>query len=355
MKKSDPGMAIAVAQTVASFLVTCLPFAFPHSAPRAEIARWSCVALGGFLCCISARRIIDEIARRRAVREILEGVEKIVGGNYAMRFLARDDSSFGEILLALNRLVEILESDRAKAIRSERSRKSLLSDISHDIRTPLTSIIGYIGALRDGIAGDADERDSYVRILDAKSRALKVMIDDIFQLAKLDSDEIVMNPESLDLCELSREILIDFLPEFSVKSIELVADIPDAAIFVFADRLSAERIVRNLVQNALVHGGEDNVIRVSVAGSSSESPSGQLASLTVADRGRGIPFDDLPHVFDRLYRRDVARGSSSGGSGLGLAIVQSLASKNGAVVAVTSEPGGETSFSVSFMARGCKK
>jgi signal transduction histidine kinase len=272
-----------------------------------------------------------------------------------MRFLVRDGSDLGEIRIAINRIVEMLESDRAKSIRTERSRKSLLSDISHDIRTPLTSIIGYVGALRDGIADDAAERDAYVRILDAKSRALKVMIDDIFQLAKLDADEIVMTPEAFDLCELAREILIDFLPELKAKAIALDADIPDAAIPVFADRLSVGRIVRNLVQNALVHGGEGNRVRLSVCRTAESSAAGDCVVLTVADRGGGIPPDDIPHVFDRLYRRDAARGSAAGGSGLGLAIVQSLAGKNGASVGVTSEPGGETAFSVSFAARRCKE
>ena len=313
-----------------------------------EIVRAIGAVAGTIIGVSAARRFHDCRKRDRETREIVGVIEKIVGGNYAARFLARDDSSLRDVKLGVNRLVEVLESDRARSIRSERARKSLLSDISHDIRTPLTSIIGYVGALRDDIAGDGAERDAYVTILDAKSRALKAMIDDIFQLAKLDADEIALHPESFDAAELVREILIDFLPEFREKSIELIVEIPDSSIFVRADRLSVDRIVRNLVRNALSHGADGRFVRVTVGFDPAHADADGAVVVSVADRGRGISAEDIPHVFDRLYRRDAARGTLTDGSGLGLAIVHSLALKNDAAAGVKSDPGGETVFSVAF-------
>lgn len=281
-------------------------------------------------------------------------VADIESGNFAARVRSPGVTDIDALVVCVNRLADALETARAASIRSESARKSLLSDISHDIRTPLTSIIGYVGALRDGIASSAAERDEYVSILDAKSRALKDMVEDIFQLAKLDADEIPMSPERLDLASLIREVLIDFLPEFRASGIELVADILETAAFVLADRMSCVRIARNLVQNAIRHGAEGNYARVSV------ETRDNTVVFAVADRGRGIAEDDLPRVFNRLFRRESARTGAvggSGGSGLGLAIVQSLAKKNGAVVSVRSDeighagPAHETVFEVAFPAR----
>ena len=283
-------------------------------------------------------------------------VDSVMGGTYSVRLRTGTLRSFDDVILGLDSLIGLLDTVHAEAVRSEAARKSLLSDISHDIRTPLTSIIGYIGALKDDIASSGEEREQYVGILDAKSRALKGMIEDIFSLAKLDADEIRISPEEIDLAELARETLIEFLPELRANGIELAAEIPDEKVMICADRLSVSRIARNLVENAIRHGGESRYVRVAVTGSTvtgstvagAAEAGAAEARLTVADRGKGIPQEDLPKVFTRLYRRDPARNTSALGSGLGLAIVQSLAVKNGATVSARSVPGGETSFEVLF-------
>jgi signal transduction histidine kinase len=318
--------------------------------------------LSSALLAITLVQLFGSYRLSRAVRRARECIAEIEAGNFASRIRSPGSSDIDELAVGINRLAELLELVRAESVRSESARKRLLSDISHDIRTPLTSIIGYVGALRDDIADTGAERDEYVAILEAKSRALKDMVEDIFQLAKLDADEIPMNLERLDLASLVREVLVDFLPEFRAAGIDLVAEIPDAALFVFADRMSCERIVRNLVQNAICHGAGGAYVRVSVAerGATRNDP----VVLSVADRGHGIASEDIPRVFTRLFRRESARTGAvggSGGSGLGLAIVQSLARKNGADVSVTSgpversgafsshdSPVNETVFEVSF-------
>jgi signal transduction histidine kinase len=331
--------AVAALQCALSIASASLFLALGSGA--AAYAGCACSLAVAVLAAFRARSAIGLIRR---IDEASDALEEIGGGNYTMRLRAGDAPDLDGLLLRVNRLVELLETDRAKTIRSESARKSLLSDISHDIRTPLTSIIGYIGALKDDIASNGAERDSYVDILDAKSRALKAMIDDIFRLAKLDADEIPMNPERIDLAETVREVLIDFLPALSASEIRLETDIPDTPVPVTVDRLSLERVAGNLVQNAIKHGCESRFVRVSVR------EEDRRAIFAVADRGRGISPADIPRVFDRLFSRDRARGSSSSGSGLGLAIVQALVSKNGGTVRATSDPGGETVFEVSFPA-----
>jgi signal transduction histidine kinase len=289
----------------------------------------------------AALAIYRGIVAGRAARSATRKLAAAVGGNYAARLSADDTPGCPELAFSVNALIEALETNRASAIRSELARKSLLSDISHDIRTPLTSIVGYSGALRDGLAASEAERAEFAAILDAKSRSLAAMVEDIFSLAKLDADEIPMRPESVDLAELTRSVVIDFLPAFAAAGIEPVVDIPENPCVVFADRLSVARILRNLVQNALQYGKNGKYLGVSLRAD------GGCLELTVEDRGPGIPVEDLERVFTRMYRRDAARNSSSG-SGLGLAIVRALAEKNGASVSARSESGVSTAFIVRF-------
>jgi len=353
--RDKTGIALAVIEfVVAGSLVVVTAFIrpFDNSARIAFVC--SCV-----LAAISLVRVRASIRLCRALSLVDACVADIESGNFAARVRSPGVTEIDGLIVCVNRIADALETARAESVRSESARKSLLSDISHDIRTPLTSIIGYVGALRDGISSSSAERDEYLAILDAKSRALKDMVEDIFQLAKLDADEIPMNPERLDLASLAREVLVDFLPEFRASGIELVADIPEGAAFILADRMSCVRIARNLVQNAIRHGADGNYARVSV------ETRGDSVVFAVADRGRGIAEEDIPRVFNRLFRRDNARTGApggSGGSGLGLAITQSLAKKNGAVATVRSCDGKpsrptrdgsarETVFEVAFPER----
>jgi signal transduction histidine kinase len=321
-------------------LIVCVSFLtlFPFSSSPRTIGL---LLLFIAIFILSVFRFVDELKSRKSLLRLRAVLLEVTRGNYNARFRSQYSTFVDDSLSRVNSIIELLENARADSIRSESARKRLLSDISHDIRTPLTSIIGYIGALKDDIASDGAERDEYIEILIAKSRALKSMIEDVFSLAKLDADEIPMNRERIDACELVREAVIEFLPEFRSAGIELVADIPDDALYVSFDRISLDRIVWNLVQNAFVHGRETRCVRVTVSSSASDA-----VSIAIADRGRGIAPEDLSLVFTRLYRRDSARASRGGGSGLGLAIVQSLAAKNSSTVKVSSDLGGETVFTV---------
>ena len=121
-----------------------------------------------------------------------------------------------DIIFSLNELIEQLENLQSDKIKSEAARKSLLSSISHDIRTPLTSIIGYIDAIKDDIATTQTEKEEYIEIVSKKSIQLKRLIEELFNLAKLDADELPMNFEQVDFAEITREILIEFLLQLKI-------------------------------------------------------------------------------------------------------------------------------------------
>lgn len=305
----------------------------------------SFMLLGGLLAAfliITAALIRLRIRYRARLAAIAADLGRALSGNLNTRLLAKDEPLFNEVLFAVNALIEEWSREQVQSIRSEAARKSLLSSISHDIRTPLTSIVGYIDALKDGVASTEEEKAAYLEILSSKAGALKELIDELFHLVKLDADEIPMQPETIDLAELARETIIEFLPQLSKRDIVLQADLPEEKCLVTADRISLLRITNNLIKNAVQHGGEGKVLGVAL------TDSGPEYELHIWDRGSGITEEDLTRVFQRMYRGDYARNRQNGGSGLGLAIAKALALKNNADITVQSEPDVKTTFTLTI-------
>lgn len=286
--------------------------------------------------------LIKRLRSRARLKHMTVELRRAIKGNFQTRLLANGDSLFDEVIFSTNQLIEQLEKVQIQAIKSQAARKSLLSSISHDIRTPLTSIIGYIDALRDDIATTEEEKQEYLEILSKKANSLKHLIDKIFNMAKLDADEIPMKEESLDFAEIVRESLIEFLPELKNNNVDLHINIPEKNCFVMADRLSMIRIIRNIIKNALEYGKDGKKLGVELTEKANEY------HLLIWDQGPGIPKENLEYVFEKMYRGDQSRSPFSGGSGLGLAIAKALVEKNHGTIWVESTPWEKTTFGFSL-------
>ncbi|MCP1426505.1 signal transduction histidine kinase [Paenibacillus sp. DS2363] len=282
--------------------------------------------------------LVNQYQIRSKQQSIAAELHRAVNGEGKRRILSKGNVLLDEIVFAANDLMEQLESVKIDAQRSQAARKSLLSSISHDIRTPLTSMIGYVDALKDDIASTEEERRDYMDILSRKSKDLKKMIDEMFTMAKLDADEMPMQAEPLDLAELTREILIEFIPSLKKAEMDLEIQIPDYPCFVMADRLSINRLISNLIQNSIQYGHEGGVLGIEIASYHLNF------QLTVWDQGPGISEKELNLVFERMYRSDHSRSPVFGASGLGLSIARTLAEKNEGHLQAESTPGVKTSF-----------
>ncbi|MDK8182846.1 HAMP domain-containing sensor histidine kinase [Paenibacillus sp. UMB4589-SE434] len=285
------------------------------------------------------------LARIRFVarlKDAHQALKRAVQGNRNTRLLANGEPLLNEVIFSINELIEQIDKLQVQTIRSEAARKSLLSNISHDIRTPLTSIIGYVDALMDDIADNSAERQAYTAIVLNKANNLKKLIDHLFDLSKLDADEIVMKPERLDLAELARECVIEFIPELRRQQLEVKASIPDVPCLIVADRVSMNRIISNIMKNAVQYGKDGKVVGLELTEYKQEY------ELRIWDQGTGIVEEDREKVFDRLYRTERSRSSLQGGSGLGLAIAKALIEKNGGAIWVTSDPGVCTTFGITI-------
>ncbi|UHA71764.1 sensor histidine kinase [Paenibacillus sp. 481] len=305
--------------------------------------RWAlCVALFITTAFLLQMRL-EYVAK---LKEVVAALQRARTGNLNTRLLAKDDPLLDEVMFSVNELIEQLSKVQVHAIKSEAARKSLLSNISHDIRTPLTTIIGYVDALKDGIAVSTVEREQYLDIILKKASFLKQLLDEIFHLAKLDADEVPLQLQLLDVAELVREALIPFLPELQKARMELKVSIPEQRCMLKVDRLSLLRILNNLIKNAVQYGQQGHQLGVELVESRDEY------QIHIWDQGAGISSADVPYIFERMYRADRSRNLTHGGSGLGLAITKALVEQHAGRIWVESEPDRRTTFSFTIPKRG---
>jgi len=249
--------------------------------------------------------------------------------------------SLAEISTALNGLMDDFQNILENKQRLELSHKQLIANISHDIRTPLTSLMGYLEVLREqNLTGE--ERGEYLEVVYRKARLMHRMIEEFFELSRLESEDVQLALAPMDACEGIRELLAACYQDFVSASVTPAVTLPDAPVMVMGNRAAMERVLSNLLFNALQHGGSGGKISVSLR------EDGSFASVAVADNGKGIAPDDLPYVFDRLYTADKARTAMERGTGLGLAIAKQLTEKQNGTIAVQSTPGVKTVFTVTL-------
>ncbi|WP_369900048.1 sensor histidine kinase [Bacillus manliponensis] len=300
------------------------------------------LVLYGTLLFVTIVLLLLRIRFIRRLKQMTSEIRRAVNGNLKTRLFANEDDFFNEVMFATNELIEQLEKNQIQTIQSETERKRLLSSISHDIRTPLTSIIGYVDALKDGIADTDEERKEYLEIISRKSNNLKQLIDEIFNMAKLDADEIPMQLETIDVSEIIKEVLIEYLPEIKKNELELKLTLPETKCLIETDYLSIIRIIGNLIKNAILYGKGGKVLGIEIIETSQEF------QILIWDHGPGILKCELDRVFERMYRGDQSRNSEQGGSGLGLAIAKALIEKNNGRIWVESVPWKRTVFGVAF-------
>ena len=238
----------------------------------------------------------------------------------------------------INEIVVAYESRLSTVRQTEETNRQLMTSLSHDVRTPLTTLIGYLDAAHKGLVTGKD-RDDYIETARRKAHDLKEYIDVLFDWFKLNSNEFALEIQSVEAAELTRNILIDWIPIFEDKQVEYDIDIPEQPVRVRLDMDSYMRIVNNLIQNVITHSHAD---KIKIALSKKENN----MELLLADNGVGIEKEDLKHIFERLYKCD--KGRSEKGSGLGLSIVHQLVEKMGGSITVESVPGKGTEFMLFF-------
>lgn len=229
-------------------------------------------------------------------------------------------------------LHDITEIRRLETIRSD-----FVANVSHELKTPLTSIRGFVETLCAGAVEDKENARHFLGIIQEHSERLNNLINDLLDLAYLESKEISMNRQQVDLRALVERVISGFQAQLSRKAVSIVNDVP-ADILVQADKTKLEQVLTNLIDNAIKFNRKSGAIRILC------SQEKAAVKVLIEDSGLGIPVKDLPRIFERFYRVDKARSRELGGTGLGLAIVKHIVELHGGTVGVDSTEGHGSSF-----------
>lgn len=271
---------------------------------------------------------------KKQIAEMTDALVDVKNGNGNRRILSATNELTAPLAYEINEIVVSYESRLSIVRQTEETNRQLMTSLSHDVRTPLTTLIGYLDAAHKGLVTGKD-RDDYIETARRKAHDLKEYIDVLFDWFKLNSDEFALEIQSVEAAELTRNILIDWIPIFEDKQVDYDIDIPEQPVRVRLDMDSYMRIINNLIQNVIAHSHANKIKFVL-------SKKENNMELLLADNGVGIEKDDLKHIFERLYKCD--KGRSEKGSGLGLSIVHQLVEKMGGSITVESVPGKGTKF-----------
>lgn len=254
---------------------------------------------------------------------------------------ALEDASadeLGRLASTFGTMAERIKDQIGEIRASQEERRRLVANISHDLRTPLTSVVGYSESLENKVYTDEQERESYIRIIRKKAQYMDRLLEQLLQYSRLESGSYRLDRKPFDLPELCREILIEYMPDLQENRMELTADIPEEQLILNADREAISRVIRNITDNAIKYGKEGGKLEFLV-----EAADGVLR-IHVTDHGPGMENEQLPHIFERFFRGDKARNSSIGGMGLGLAISAEIVQMHGGRIDVRAEKSIGTEF-----------
>ncbi|AUM99648.1 two-component sensor histidine kinase [Clostridium botulinum] len=220
--------------------------------------------------------------------------------------------------------------------------QKMISNISHDIRTPLTALMGYVDLLSDNSI-TKEKKEEYISIIRERGTALKDLMEEFFQMAKLECNDVEITIEKFNISEVVRKNIITFMNEINERNITPKINIGDEEIFALGDKNYTSRIITNLISNSLKYGYEGKVIGIDL------KEDNKWVTLSIWDKGKGIDKNELPYIFDRLYTGEKSRNRSFQGSGLGLSIVKNMAQHMNGSITAQSIPYEKTIFTVKIL------
>jgi two-component system OmpR family sensor kinase len=295
------------------------------------------LVIGGVLLTLGVSAYFVVRLGLRPLDRIEVTAGKIAAGQLSRRVSPADSrTEVGRLGLALNAMLDRLESAFAARTASEERLRQFLADASHELRTPLASIRGYAELHRIGATEDAAGTDVAMRRIEEESKRMGVLVEDLLTLARLD-EEPELRRQSVDLTALARDAAEDARATAPDRKISLSA--PDSAI-VSGDAHQLRQVLANLTRNALVHTPAGTPVEMSVV----DDADG--VTIEVRDHGPGLPAKSHENIFDRFWRSEGGRGRGKAGAGLGLAIVQGVLDAHGGQITAQSAPGGGALFSV---------
>jgi signal transduction histidine kinase len=318
------------------WIIARLMFASPHDLQLATIllvfAAGIAVPVGLYLSESLITRIQD----------LNKAALSIADGDLKMRVPVRGKDELAQLSTSFNKMAAQLEAARLEQVKIESLRKNLIAWVSHDLRTPLTSIRAMLEALSDGLIEDQATEKRYLTTSRHQIEELSKLINDLFLFSQIDAGGMKLNILPNNLNDLISDIIESFHQTAAAQDIKLVGCVEDGVDPVWMDIHQINRVLNNLVSNAIRYTPRGG--RVEVCANRVD----QTIHIAVTDSGAGIAAEDLPHVFDQFYRVDQSRNRGTGGAGLGLTIAKSLVESHKGVISINSQQGVGTTIEVSL-------
>lgn len=272
---------------------------------------------------------------------IKEGVDRIAEGDFQTQIPVKGDDEFAIMAENLNKMMGEISMLMENEREVERSKNQLITNVAHDLRTPLTSIIGYMELLVNGNNIKEDTRVKYLKVVYNKSLRLQKLIEDLFGFTKLNYGKIAMNVGKVDIVKLMAQLLDEFYPNFMDNNLEYSLETTDSQVIIEADGNLLARLFDNLINNAIKYGKDGKKVAVSIIKEE------DIVHVAVTNYGKVIPKEDLDKLFNKFYRVEQSRSSNTGGTGLGLAIAKNIAMMHAGDIMVQSDLNG-TIFDVTL-------
>ena len=309
------------------------------NAPMADILRTNAAAMRLILISLLVTLVLTFIlvyftsrTISRPIKTIGDAAAQVAAGDFARRLDIRGPAEIGQLAASFNNMAASLSA-------FEDGRRRFIADISHDLRTPLTSMGGFLTAMLDGTIPE-ENRERYLKIVLAETHRLTDLANDILDISKMNTTP-QLRIEDFDILDKINQTCAAFDAAISAKNIEQILDLGDLPIIVRADSSMIGRVLHNLLDNAVKFTPDGGKISISLR------PEAEKVHISISDTGIGISETDHPHIFNRFYKADSSRGKQPG-SGLGLAIVHDILKAHNQNITLASTPGKGSEFSFSL-------
>ncbi len=274
------------------------------------------------------------------INQLKNVAENIKEGNLDVVIDTRGRDEFSEVAKALEAMRQRLKENAVEKLETEDKEKQLISNIAHDLKTPLTAIQGYAEGLMDGVASTPEKQMSYIKTIYNKAGEMDTLLNELTIYSKIDTNRIPYDFKVLNVSAFFMDCAEELGMDLDNQNMKLnYYNSVDEDVMMIADPEQIKRVIHNIVSNSVKYMGKDTgLIQFRVL------DVGDFVQIEIQDDGRGIALQDMPYIFDRMYRGDVSRNSSIRGSGIGLSIVQKIIEDHGGNIWANSKEGEGTTM-----------
>ncbi len=277
------------------------------------------------------------------IRNLQKAAENIQEGNLDFTVGVQGGDEIGELGLAFERMRQHLKDNAEEKLNSETENRDLISNIAHDLKTPITAVKGYAEGILDGVANTPEKMEKYIRTIYNKANEMDMLINELTFYSKIGSNRIPYNFAKINVAEYFKDCVEEIGLDLEAKGISLTyCNYVTEEVMIIADPEQLRRVINNIVGNSVKYMDKAaRFIQIRI------KDVGDFIQVEVEDNGKGIAQRDLPYIFDRFYRTDESRNSATGGSGIGLSIVKKIIEDHGGKIwAVSKEDHGTTMYFV---------